>query len=186
MKYILGTLGVIVLLIVAVVLIANTGGGSSEQTGEKQLKLTDFINTDADVSWTREGKIVAQEQHKAVRVTVARNERRIELLSGYDGSVEKSQSFTNTQGAYDQFMNALANAGYTRKQDARVEGPKGVCPMGNRYIYTLHENGNEKLSLWSTTCSRRDGTFGGETGLVERLFQGQIPNYTDFVRGVQF
>ncbi len=183
-KYILGTLGIIVLLIVAVVLIAGGDNGSSSPQGKTQVVLTDYIDKDSSVSWTQQGEITGDDVFKAVRITVSRSERRSEILGGYDEAVERTQTVANTQSAYDNFIRAINNSGFTLERASSQKDSRGVCPLGRRFIYTLHDSGTDKLYLWSTDCGGKDkGTFGGNASLVGTLFKKQISNYPEFIEG---
>ena len=186
MKYILGVLGAIVLLVIAAVLITTTSNRTGEvQEGVRRVRLADFVNTDATVSWTEQGELVGDDQHKEIRITVSRGERRAEVLTGYSQTIERSQSFVNTQEAFDRFMRSLNESGFARQRKTQLTDYRGACPVGKRYIYTLNQGGNDDLFLWSTSCSREDGTFGGRPSMVKRLFQNQITDYDDFAHGVK-
>jgi hypothetical protein len=186
MKYILGVLGAIILLIMAVVLITSSGSrGSEQQQGERQVHLNDYIDTDAVVSWTEQGELVGEDKHKEVRIVVSRSERRIELLTGYDGKIERNQNFSNSGEAFSRFVRALDELGFSRKKATKQPDYRGVCPLGRRYIYTLHRGNSDDLFLWSTSCSKNDGTFGGRSGPIRELFRNQISTYNEFIRGVR-
>lgn len=183
MKYVFGLIAIGVLLI-AIILILFTGGPGPEQ-GKRRIDLAEYADTPATVIYTVEGRLNAEEEHRSIRISVNRNQRTIEVLGGYSETVIKSQDFFNTQSAYDEFLHGLKRAGYTRFKEARYMDEKGVCPLGYRYIYEVEEFSDELLRLWSTSCSKDDGDFGGNANLVRRLFQAQIPEYEDFVRGIK-
>lgn len=185
MKYILGTLAVVILLVLAIVLFSTTSNRGSTQEGVRRVDLTNYINTHSAVSWTEQGKVVGPEEHRQVRIAVSSSERRIEILKGYDQAVERSQTFPNTPESYDRFMRSLVEVGFSRQRDAERTDYRGICPLGKRFIYTLNSGKSDELFLWSTSCSRKEGTFGGNSGIVQKLFQHQIPDYNDFVRGVR-
>lgn len=185
MKFVLGLLGIgVVLIIVIVLLVTRDPSPDSQQTGEQQLNLVEYSFTPASVTYTIDGEINAEEEHRAIRITVNRNQRTAEALSGYNQTVIKSETFSNTQAAYNEFLHALKNAGFSRSKEAQYPSEKGVCPLGIRYIYEFEHEGEELLRLWSTSCGRNDGSFAGNPNLVKRLFENQIPQYRDFSRGV--
>lgn len=185
-KYIFGVIGVAIMLIVAVVLLSSTGGQSSDSIeGDKKVVMANYADSDAVLSYTQQGRLTGPETHKEIRIIVSRTERKIELLSGYDQSVEKSQSYANSQESFNRFIYALEEAGYSRKKSTSQPDYRGVCPLGNRYIYTLNSFGEDLLFLWSSSCSGDDGTFGGRDSLVRKLYQNQIPDYREFTRGVK-
>ena len=183
-KYVLGILGFIILTVIAVVLLASTTSNRLEdnQEGNKVVNLADYIQN-GEVSYTTEGKIVGEEDYKSVRITVSPTNRRAQVLSGYSEKVEKEQNFANTSDAFDAFMRSLNNAGYSREREVANKDMRGVCPLGRRYSYKLQQGSEQVVDLWSTSCNSKQGTFGGNDGLVRQLFQGQIPEYNKFIRG---
>lgn len=186
MRYILGVLGLVLLAVFAIFLLATGGNDRTDrQEGERVVTLTDYADKSSAVSLTEDGRITGLDTHKSVRITVTPSERKVELLTGYDGSVERSQTFSNTSEAYEEFVFALHNAGFSRERDTAITDERGVCPQGSRYIYSLSEGDEEPIRLWSTSCSGKQGTFGGDTGLVRRIFHDQITDYNTFVRGVR-
>lgn len=184
MRYLLGIVGAFILIILAIVLIFRIGGNNQAEKGTPQTVLTEYVNSDAVTRLTIDGKVVGKEKHYAVRVTVGRNNRTIEILNGYDGQVVQSREYDNDIAAYNVFLHALENAGFANEKEAKEEDETGVCPTGNRYIYELTENGNDEVRLWSTSCSRKEGNFAGKASLVRRLFQAQIPDYQEVTRNV--
>ena len=186
MRYILGILGFIVLTVVAIILLANLGGNPDRQEGEKVVTLTDYIDDGATVAYTKQGELVGDDEFRAVHITVTPQERRIELFGGYNETVIKQETFANTQAGYDVFLHALSVAGFTREKTSQQEDIKGACPLGQRHIYELVNGGDQVTYLWSTTCGKREGTFGGDKNKVQQLFENQIPTYNKFVSGVEF
>lgn len=185
MKYFLGFLAVLAVGILAIVLLTSGGPAEPGQPGERQVTLTDYAGTDAVVRLTTQGEIEAKEEHRAIRITVGRDRRNVEVIRGYDGEVIKSQPYDNSQSAYEEFLHALQNAGFANQKDTPLESEEGVCPTGRRYIYEALDNSQEELRLWSTSCSDRQGSFAGEAGLVRQLFEAQIPEYNEFAQDVR-
>jgi hypothetical protein len=182
-RYLIGVLVVIALLAATIVwLVARPPAERRE--AQQQINLTEFVATPASVTLTREGRIVGEEEHNSIRITVNRNQRQIEHIRGYNGRVVNSLTYPNTQPAFDHFMHALVVAGFTTQQKPRYESLKGVCPFGNRFIYELTKDGRPIMRLWSTSCRREDGSFAGRADQVRRLFIGQIPQYREFTRGL--
>lgn len=180
----LAIFGIIVIIIAAILLIFDRDP-ETDQPNQNQVELVDYAGTSARTVYEIQGELNAEEQHRTIRISVDRNLRRIEILSGYTYAVEKSQDFPNNQSAYDEFLHALEIAGYDRSKEAVQEDERGVCPLGQRYIYQVQEFGDNLIRLWSTSCNRTDGSFAGRADLVRRLFQKQIPNYRDFTRDVR-
>ncbi len=178
-------LAVIVVIIGAILLMTNRGSSPQLQPGAVRVDLAEYIDKPSTVAYTTEGGLNSEEDHRAVRISVNRNLRTVQVLSGYNYSVINAQDFPNTQAAYDEFMHGLKNAGFTQQQKAAFSDEKGVCPLGTRYIYRLQDDSGEVLRLWSTSCARKDGSSIGNAFLIKQLFQKQIPGYTNIVKGVK-
>lgn len=186
MKYILGVVVVVIALIVAIFAIATRPSETpgTGQDGDKVVTLKEEAGGDATLVYTIEGKIVGEEQHRSVRISVNRNIRTLEVLEGYTEKVIRSESLSNNSDAYDAFVAALDVAGFSRERDSKFEDRHGLCPFGRRYTYELRKNGEEPVDTWSTSCSTKDGTFGGAQPTVQQLFQNQIPNYSQLTSQV--
>jgi len=184
MRYILGVLGIILVLFLVITLIFRGGdSGTSVQNSAKIMKLTDYADKNSSVSLTTVGKMVGQEDRRAVRVVVTPNERRLEILSGYEETVMSSQTYANTPEAYTNFLSALNNLGFLNSRKVATDS-RGVCPIGNRYIYDLSQDGNHLSNLWQTSCDS-SGTFTGRGSNTRQLFQQQIPDYTKQIQSVK-
>ena len=186
MKYIVGAIVVIVAAIAAILMLSSRPetSTSTDSKAKTAIKITDYVGTfGSEVSLTTQGRIVGDDAFRSVRVTVTQYSRTVEVLKGYDNTVDKSQQFTNTRAAYDAFLHSLANLGFTRTRKPSFPDERGVCPTGNRFVYLLKENGNDIHRSWSASCGNV-GTFAGASQ-VRQLFQSQIPEYSKFVQGVQ-
>jgi hypothetical protein len=150
----------------------------------KQPPNKDFIKDTNRVSFTVQGKLVGEEERRAVRIIVTPSERTIEILQGYDETVIKTQTFSNKQSAFDTFLRALDNAGFDVYDKEINIDERGACPNGKRYIYTADFNDNSKLRSWSASCSKT-GSFQGDNGIVRLLFENQIPEYPKFISGTR-
>lgn len=188
MKYILGVFGVIVLLLLIVILIVRTGPSDpigDVQTGDRQINLGEYESKPATVSLTTRGEVTADETRRAIRITVNQQERAIEILEGYEETVVSRQTFANNSDAYKIFLSAIKNAGFTRERETEITDERGVCPFGKRYVYRLQDGSEQVHRTWSTSCGRADGSFGGNSSTIRRLFEQQIPEYRTIVRGVR-
>ena len=184
MKYILGVFAVVFVLIAIIFWTITTGDNEPDTPVKKQTVLTDYADSSAKVIYELRGELIADEERKAVRITVDRNRRLIEVLDGYQQKVIKKKSFTNNAAAFDEFVHGLSRAGFVTEQKSPYNNEKGVCPNGNVTIYTLAENSEEVSRLWGVSCYGQKGTFDGSRGTVKDLFEDQIPNYRDFMRGI--
>jgi hypothetical protein len=184
-RYFIGVGIVILLLLLLVVFVFrrdNKPANPAQNTGTVA-QLVDYADKNSEVSLTTIGKVVGNEQHRSVRITVSANERRIEILSGYDQQVLSSQTYANNQEAYETFLSALGGQGFTRSKKTSITDPRSVCPTGLHYQYLVTENSEEKSNLWSVSCDK-SGSFSGRSGTIRELFQRQIPDYNQQVRGI--
>lgn len=182
MKYVLGVLGVIFVVILVVALI--TRGGGSNRPIPKKLVVAEEAREGVSAVFTTQGRVVGEDQRRAVRIIINQNERRLEVLTGYGEAVEKAHSFSNTHAAFETFLVSLDYAGFDNAQQPLAEDERGVCPLGRRYIYELREHSQNLLELWGTSCSSKQGSFAGNTTTVQKLFEQQIPEYRNLIRGV--
>lgn len=180
---------VIVFIIFAVVQVFRFATRSAEPasttTLSQQAETLDYINSDSKVSVLVDGRIVSNEEHRAVRITVSETQRKIEVLEGYDLKVQKSQTLSNNHQAYEAFMHALHYEGFTSERPTIYEDQEGICPRTTRTVFRLEENGRVIQNLWESSCAGSKGPFDGNKRNVVSLFQKQIPEYSDFVKGVK-
>ena len=54
---------------------------------------------------------------------------------------------------------------------------RGVCPLGQQYIFESINGSSDLQHTWATSCGGQ-GTFGGKTSTVITLFEKQIPDFT--------
>jgi hypothetical protein len=184
MRYVLGVLAFILVIFLAVALIFGRGGDKTPVTNTTVTKLVEYADRNSSVSLTTTGKLVGEESRQAVRVIVTPNERRLEILTGYEETVTSVQTYPNTQEAYSNFLSALATAGFEKSRKSTITDPRGQCPTGNRYVYDLSQDGNHISNLWSTSCNK-NGTFAGTGTTIRQLFQLQIPDYSKQITGVK-
>lgn len=175
--------------IVGTLALTNRGGNTANTAKSARItKLADYESSNsASVSWTMRGRLVGEDQRKAVRITVTRDKRTAEVLSGYEERVEKSVEFINNPEAFATFTRALDNAGFGRERTVSQADDRGMCPLGNTYIYRLTEFGSEIMRTWSDSCTKKDGSFGGgaTASLIQQLFKAQITDYPKFVQNVR-
>ncbi len=183
MKYIAGALGIFLLIFVVIWVMLRGDNGSSARPQTAQAQLITYAGLNSSVSVTTIGRLVGQDSHREVRISVSRNERRLEVLSGYDQNVTSSSSYVNTQSAYETFLSALGNAGFISSKKSLLD-QRGICPTGNRYIYDLSVNGQHESNLWANNCNKL-GTFRGQGSIIRSLFQDQIPDYSKQTQSVK-
>lgn len=187
MRYALATLLILFLLIVGIVIVAS--GGDDSPSGDPLAKVTNLSDSpdksQTTVSWTVQGELVGDDRFRSVRVTVSETERVFEVLAGYENRVIERETFKNNQNAFATFLDALDNANFGRERTSKQSDERGVCPFGNRFVYTISNPKNEGLRTWSDTCTRSSGTYGGVAATTRRLFTGQITDYNRLVSGVR-
>lgn len=185
-RYAIGVLfiiGAIVLIVVGFNLIRSIFKGSDKDTQQTQhVDLGETASSGMPVRYTISGSTVGKDRHRAIRITVDRNSRRIDIVEGYDEQIVKSEQFDNTQAAYSAFVSALRGAGYTDNVDPEGRGDENrSCPLGLTYIYEVNPGSSGAFRTWSNSCSERYGSFAGNDSLVRQLFQLQIPDYSRYV-----
>lgn len=181
MKYILITLGVVLLIIFGIVIV-NTGGSKTVVTpGRKVIKLSDYkTDNNVSVQMERQGPINALENHRRVQITINPTSRTVEVFSGYQNQLVTSQTLPNDTDSYGQFLAALNRASFTAERKLKTGvTSESICPTGNRIHYRIIQPGKSIMDLWSASCST--GSFGGSAALSSSLFRAQIPNYSSVV-----
>lgn len=187
MKYILSVLGMIVFGIIAVILFARSAdNGQNTQVGKQAVKVSDHINNQSKVEYTKYGSLVADEQRRTLRITVTENERTIEILKGYNEMVETRKTYPNNQDSYNVFMRSLDVAGFTREKKSKISDPVGACPSGYRFEYKLKQLNEDVSSLWNNSCQTMEGTLANSGAAIRTIFEKQIPDFKDVLRGVKF
>lgn len=187
-RYIIGFVVTVFLLIVLVVLLigGNIGGGSSKKntkTTTTMKQLQDYSNSGAVVKVTIDGPVNAQQVHDQINITVGRDTTVINRNSGYDGNVVKTMTYTNTETAYNVFLNSLNKVGFDKGDNNKaLKDDRGFCPIGNRYVFEIIENGQSVQRYWATSCGGTK-TYLGQLGLTLRLFRAQAPDYSAFISG---
>jgi len=183
MRYFIGFLVTVGLIIILIILLFN-GGDSPNKVEETRKQLIDYATTDSEVIMTVDGPINAVSQHQSLRVIVDRSNVRYEEMTGYDGQVVESRLFANTDNAYDAFLHALQHAGFTRGTDtAALRDDVGYCPLGQRYIFELKNDGQQLQRYWATSCGNPK-TYLGELTLTLTLFQAQVPDFALLSEGL--
>ncbi len=153
-------------------------------TKDKGLELVDYATRDSRVVFTIEGPIVSQEVHRSVRITADRLQTKLEVIQGYDNNVIQTNTFRNTEASYTAFLQAISRQGFASERKTRIDDPRSACPLSQRYYYELYDGGEQKLNLWSATCST-NGSSRARSGTVRSLFERQIPDYSRLVQNVR-
>jgi hypothetical protein len=135
------------------------------------------------VKYSVDGPVVANQEHDSYTIEVSQNVVSLKVFKSYGQTLVSEKSYKNTAPAYDNFLSALDNLNVTsRTKDTDTDddyAEQGVCATGKRYIIELDND----VRRWSTSCSSKQGTAGVKMSSVRKLFQKQVPDYRDLVRG---
>lgn len=184
MRYIAGVIAVILLLFLGIILFR--GPSKPKEPAVAGKKLPDYSSTDAQVRLTIDGVINSEEQHRAVKITIGKDQRSIDIIQGYQNHLLKTQVYGNNQSAYFQFLSAINLLGYTKERKTLNNDISGQCPLGSRFSYELINAGDADFDRWNTSCGSGLGTFGSQSpSTVRTLFERQIPDYNTLIQGVQ-
>ncbi|HZL08300.1 MAG TPA: hypothetical protein VFC50_03840 [Candidatus Dormibacteraeota bacterium] len=184
MRYFVAFFVALGLLFLVVFLLFHSGNKAKTPTAKS---LVSYSTTDAQVSMTIDGPVNADQSHQQVIVTVSNQDVTFEQLQGYDGDVIYSQSFANTQNSYAAFLQALAHAGFTLGNNSPYgKDERGYCPLGERYVFQLQQDGQNLERYWTTSCGGKLRTYLGGQILTIDLFQNQVPNYKGLTKTVRF
>jgi hypothetical protein len=145
--------------------------------------LPQYADSYAEVSYTVDGHINGDDQHRAIKITVDQFQRKLDILGGYSYNIIQENTLPNNQAAYEVFLTAINNEGFTlkRKNTTSPSSEKGQCPLGFRRIYELNDSGDSLSRLWGSSCGTTVGTFGGSSSAIEVLFQNQITDYNKLI-----
>lgn len=186
MRYFIGYIVTIGLLIVLILFLVTSGGGGKHNAPTQPKLLNSYASTDAQVRLTIDGPINANQSHQQVQITASAFEVTFEQLQGYDGTVVNHQSYPNTQNAYYAFLSALMQANFTKGDSTpAIANDTGLCPLGDRYNFSIMQNGQTIQNYWATTCGGLT-TYKGNLNLTLQLFQAQVPNYDDLTQNITF
>lgn len=184
MKYFIGFVTTIVLIILLIIALISGGGDKKAKVPTTAKELSSYATTDAAVRMTIDGPVQADQKHQVVRVTVNKDSATFEQLDGYTGSLVNTKTYVNNSNAYAAFLHSLQRAGYTLGNDDKaLKDERGVCALGNRYIFTLQDAGQTVQRYWTTSCGKTK-TYKGDVSLTRSLFQKQIPDYNELMRNV--
>ena len=189
MKYIIGGFGVIIVVATFIALIVAFVGRDpipdDDTAVDDRIVIRELVDEDSEVVYTTSGRIIADEEYRTIRITVSDSQRRFEILRGYNLAVDERVDLPNTSAAYEEFLHALEQAGYGNVVEGESTSEQGKCPTNRRHVYRVILDGEEAIRSWSSPCRGERGNFGGNSRLVERLFQGQIPEYRERIRGLR-
>lgn len=184
MRYLLATLGFVLLIVVVIVLLANAGSQNVTTNGGKVIKLSSYVTKpQAQVRYTIDGPINASEDHRSVQITISPNNRNLTVYQGYQGSAIVNQSYPNNQQSYSDFLAALTQVNFTAERGISSSvNSQSICPLGNRSRFEIIDGAKDIMNLWSASC--RSGSFAGNITQTTSLFRTQIPDYSRLTSSV--
>lgn len=183
MRFVVGLLIILILFFFGW-LIFRGGGDTPSPTEPKDVAVTDYIDRNVTVVMTIDGEITGNDGHRAVRVLVNRKERSLEIIKGYENEVIQTQNYANNDNAFESFLYAIHRVGYGNARKVTLTDSRGVCPNGRRYHFEIWDGFDTVSNLWSASCSKNLGTYGGNRAQTEDLFKDQITDYNKLVRNV--
>ena len=182
MRYIIGFLAFIMLIIILVSLLFRGGGKPKVPTTTRALD--SYAASGGEVDMTIDGPINAAANHEQIHISVDRDNAVFEYIKGYEGNVVKMQSYSNDQTAFEVFLLALARAGFTQGNNLpALKDERGYCPLGNRYVFELKQNGRSIERYWATACGK-PRSYLGATDLTIQLFRAQIPDFDKQIQAI--
>lgn len=147
--------------------------------------LADYATETNSVSYMIDGITNAEENHRAVKITISNTSRTLEVISGYKGQVIKTKTYANNTESYKSFLAGLQTVGYIKQNPKNTStNYLGKCPLGFRYLITTSGIKNVPELLWTTNCGGTPGSFAGDLAAVRELFKNQIPDYDNLVSGI--
>jgi hypothetical protein len=183
MRYYIGFLVTFGLLILLVFLLFH--GGNKTNVPTTSAPLYSYASTGSQVRLTIDGPINANQDHEQVQITANQNTVTYDQIQGYDGNVVNQQQFTNSENAYSAFLHALEVSGFTEgSTSSALSDEQGQCPLGNRDIFELIQNGNDLERFWTTNCAKSPRSFEGDAPLTIILFEAQVPEYATLTKNL--
>src|SRR3972149_8316956 len=112
-RYLVGFVVVILMMIVGIIMLFSGGGEKPSPTAVKVKPLPEYSGTYAEASMTTRGQINGEDIHRSIRITVGQYQRRLDIITGYSGNVIQTQTYSNSEPAYSEFLYAIRDAGFT-------------------------------------------------------------------------
>lgn len=185
---------VLVLIVIAIAVAALFSLGRSIFGGNSEPELVvnsgqeSLVNTSIDrsVRLTVRGPIVADENFHSYRISASSTQRTITTYNGYLENQVDTMSFANNMQAYEEFVYALDRMELMKGSplDGDADDTRGICPTGRVFEYEVMQASNVVKKLWTTTCRGVEGSLDANNQRILRLFQLQIPDYTDYTRKI--
>lgn len=151
------------------------------KTIQSQLDLLSYVDKESRVIATTDGPINGDDAHRAVRITVDKDSRTIDVIQGYQGTVVATKSYPNNQAAYREFLNALNRASFGKSRKSSFTSEEGICATGRRFIFEVTEGAKTVSRTWGANCAK--GNSVAVPSKITNLFRRQITDYEEVVEG---
>ncbi len=177
---------IFLIFVVGIIVILSLlfGGKGNKKNPAPSFDLLKYSTRDSKVVAITDGPIVGDDKHRAIRITVDRNTRQIDVIQGYQGTVIATKTYDNNQKAYDEFMHALAKTGFGKTRKTTVASEEGVCATGRRYVFEVIDNNDSVSRTWTANCVK--GNTIAVPSKVTTLFREQITDYEQIIKGQKF
>ena len=157
---------------------------SSQSSAAAKINLQDYIKYDTKFSLESQGPVVADELYVSSVIEVAQDYRQITIYRGYGKTIISQKRYENNNAAYDAFVKSLELVGFSKTIAGISSNETGNCPTAQRFVYMLNSGNQKVIRTWSTTCSSKAGSFGGNALPTRALFRAQIPDYLAMTTGL--
>jgi hypothetical protein len=149
--------------------------------------LSDIDTSNTTVKLTIEGAVVASNDQRSMTIEVGRNKVEMKVFKDYGQTVLREASYPNNIEAYESFLKALEASRFTKVRegaDASNDDARGKCADGRRYIIETKSLDESIMKLWGTSCSKTQGTAGGNLVKIRALFKKQVPDYLELSKDI--
>lgn len=187
----------IIIIIISVALLVSLArallfsGSKDTTTDSDDISLVEsaLLSTsdNRSVRLTVRGQIVADENFRSYRITISPSSRSMQSFRGYLDTVIRSKSYNNNTTAYDEFVHALEKANLIKGATELTNGSsdvRGVCAAGRVYEFELLKDDEVVESIWTSTCSKSQGTLDASYAQLAGLFKLQIPDATEILEEI--
>lgn len=175
----------IVIIVGAIIylVVSNIAGREPDEELLPETSPVTALGPQRSVRMNVRGAIIAREDHNEYSITVSPDSREISVYQGYTFDQIVGDSYGNSAQAYEAFVYALEREGLGEEREVSDDeaDPRGACPTGKVYTFTVLNGGSEVESWWRGSCSK-EGTLDNRANPYVNLFHKQIPNFKDFMR----
>jgi hypothetical protein len=177
----LGFLLGIVLLLIVVIGLNGDRSSNGIITANKVFSVDDYADRNSSVQATISGPVVGNDQFEQVRISVTPKSRTIDIISGYQGKVVNSKTYSNNRSAYQALLSALGVQDFGKVRETN-EKEAGACATGRLYDFVVYDDSEVVSDTWAGSCTRGNTQNSAETSRVLNLFKKQITDYSEITQ----